>query len=139
MGRRAVTFALGSPVALDRPLVGDSGNSIPKDRDAPTPTLPIRSALKSGSKSRASGQRAVKLLPSVQYCLINLDEAGGHDDLITADLHGEGPISAPPGSPPSSALVPCIRPSSLRYSPARITPDLPPAELCETAADGAGE
>ncbi|KAK6310502.1 hypothetical protein J4Q44_G00185570 [Coregonus suidteri] len=136
--RRAVTFALGSPVALDRPLVGASGNSIPKDRDAPTPPLPIKSALKSGSTSRASGQRVVKLLPSVQYRLINLDEAGGHHDLITAEQHGEGPISAPPGSPPSSALVPCIRSSSLRYSPARITPDLPPAELWDTAADGAG-
>ncbi|CAB1317686.1 unnamed protein product, partial [Coregonus sp. 'balchen'] len=139
--RRAVTFALGSPVALDRPLVGDSGNSSPKDRDAPTPQLPIKSALKSGSKSRVSGQRVVKLLPSVQHRLINLDEeAGGSPqyDLITTEQHGEGPISAPSGSPPSSTLVPCIRPSSLRYSPARITPDLPPAELWDTAADGAG-
>nr|XP_029479858.1 uncharacterized protein LOC115103212 [Oncorhynchus nerka] len=139
--RRAVTFALGSPVALDRPLVGASGNSSPKDSDAPTPPLPIKSALKSGCKSRASGQRVVKLLPSVQYHLINLDEGAGgspQHDLITTEHHGEGPISAPSGSPPNAALVPCIRPSSLRYSPARITPDLPPAELWETAADGAG-
>ncbi|XP_055738949.1 uncharacterized protein si:ch211-13f8.1 isoform X1 [Salvelinus fontinalis] len=139
--RRAVTFALGSPVALDRPLVGASGNSSPKDSDAPTPPLPIKSALKSGCKSRVSGQRVVKLLPSVQYHLINLDEGAGgspQHDLITTEHHGDGPISAPPGSPPSAALVPCIRPSSLRYSPARITPDLPPAELWETAADGAG-
>uniref|UniRef100_A0AAZ3QYQ4 PDZ domain-containing protein n=1 Tax=Oncorhynchus tshawytscha TaxID=74940 RepID=A0AAZ3QYQ4_ONCTS len=139
--RRAVTFALGSPVALDRPLVGASGNSSPKDSDAPTPPLPIKSALKSGCKSRASGQRVVKLLPSVQYHRINLDEGAGgspQHDLITTEHHGEGPISAPSGSPPNAALVPCIRPSSLRYSPARITPDLPPAELWETAADGAG-
>ncbi|XP_064847930.1 uncharacterized protein si:ch211-13f8.1 [Oncorhynchus masou masou] len=139
--RRAVTFALGSPVALDRPLVGASGNSSPKDSDTPTPPLPIKSALKSGCKSRASGQHVVKLLPSVQYHLINLDEGAGgspQHDLITTEHHGEGPISARSGSPPNAALVPCIRPSSLRYSPARITPDLPPAELWETAADGAG-
>uniref|UniRef100_A0A4W5LBH5 Si:ch211-13f8.1 n=1 Tax=Hucho hucho TaxID=62062 RepID=A0A4W5LBH5_9TELE len=139
--RRAVSFALGSPVALDRPLVGASGNSSPKDSDAPTPPLPIKSALKSGCKSRASGQHVVKLLPSVQYRLINLDEGAGgtpQHDLINTEQHGEGPISAPSGSPPSAALLPCIRPSSLRYSPARITPDLPPAELGDTAADGAG-
>ncbi|XP_012987947.2 uncharacterized protein si:ch211-13f8.1 isoform X2 [Esox lucius] len=130
--RRAVTFALGSPVALERPQVEGSGNS--------TSPLPIKSALKSSSKNRAGGQRGVK--PSAQYRLVSVDDGPGgspqYHEHLNAEQHGEGAVSTPSGTPSSPDLVPCIRPSSLRYAPARVNPDHPAADLWDTAVDGAG-
>ncbi|KAL0966616.1 hypothetical protein UPYG_G00297480 [Umbra pygmaea] len=132
--RRAVTFALGTPVALERPKAGALGNG--------TTSLPIKSALKSSSKTRGGGQPGVKLVPSAQHRLSNLDEeAGGgplYHDQLTTEQQGEGAVSTTSASPPGSDLVPCIRPSSLRYGPARTNPDHPTSELWDATADGAG-
>ncbi|KAJ8011332.1 hypothetical protein DPEC_G00057040 [Dallia pectoralis] len=128
MCRRAVTFALGSPVALERPQVGASGNS--------TSSLPIKSALKSSSRSRAGGQLGVK--PSAQYGHANPDDDPGdgprYHDHLTTEQHLAAPVLS--GSPSIPDLVPCIRPSSLRYAPARINLDQPLADPWDTAVDG---
>ncbi|TRY88981.1 hypothetical protein DNTS_016481 [Danionella cerebrum] len=73
-------------------------------RDYPQP-LPIKSALKSSSKSCLSGQKVVKLLPSVQYRLIHIDP-----NLNGASCHE----SIPTNEPVTSKLSACSRPSSLK-------------------------
>lgn len=124
---RAVSFAPGSPIALEPRLLEASGGL----RVSPTPALPIKSALKSSSRNRsATGQ------PTVQG-----GEGGTqHSALLDSpEARRESPVSSTQGSPATSSPAPCIRPSTLRYSPARITPDLPTVELWDATPDGTGK
>ncbi|XP_046883734.1 uncharacterized protein KIAA1614-like isoform X3 [Hypomesus transpacificus] len=111
-----------SPAPAERPPVGNS-------RESPTPPLPIKSALKSSCRPRPSTG------PSVQFRLSQAGEPRGPVGLGALETGVEGGL-APSQAAGPPALVPCIRPSSLRYSSARITPDLPPAELWDTPSDG---
>ncbi|XP_062337763.1 uncharacterized protein si:ch211-13f8.1 isoform X2 [Osmerus eperlanus] len=111
-----------SPAPTEHPPVGNS-------KESPTPPLPIKSALKSSSRPRPSAS------PSVQFRLSQAGEPGGPVGLGALETGVEGGV-APSQTAGPPALVPCIRPSSLRYSSARITPDLPPAELWDTPSDG---
>ncbi|KAK7158765.1 hypothetical protein R3I94_005184 [Phoxinus phoxinus] len=107
-------------------------------RDSP-PHLPIKSALKSGSKSRPTGQRVVKLMPSVQYRLIHLDhqlDGGTHHENIQPDEHLSVTLSASPQViPVTSGLTSCNRPSSLRYSSSMLTTDLQALTIWDSAGD----
>ncbi|XP_039517126.1 uncharacterized protein KIAA1614 isoform X2 [Pimephales promelas] len=107
-------------------------------RDSP-PQLPIKSALKSGSKSRPTGQRVVKLMPSVQYRLIHLDhqlDGGSHHENIQPDEHLSVTLSASPQVlPVTSGLTSCNRPSSLRYSSSMLTTDLQALTIWDSAGD----
>lgn len=82
-------------------------------RDSAGIQLPIKSALKSGSKSRPIEQHGVKSLPSAQEV-----ERSPHHAVVTTQDFG-APSQA---SQVSSGLTPCIKPSSLRYSSPAITP-----------------
>lgn len=131
---RAVSFAPGSPIALGPPLVGDSGVI----RDSST-HLPIKSALKSSLKNRAAaGQPSVQFrMPSSQT---GADGGSQHLTLLDSpEMRGESPLALTQGSSTTTSLVPCIRPSTLRYSPARLTPDLPPVEAWDATPDETGE
>ncbi|XP_036410488.1 uncharacterized protein KIAA1614 isoform X2 [Megalops cyprinoides] len=130
------------------PLVEPSSHR--QIKDAPPGSsnpLPKKSALKSGSKNRPSGQRVVKLMPSPQYRLIHLDtledpcilepsggalEPPGDSDALRQCLeeqlcavlsYNEDSPSlmkpCPPGLSTGICPAPCIRPSSLKYSAAR--------------------
>ncbi|KAM4556772.1 uncharacterized protein V3H82_016668 [Fundulus diaphanus] len=127
---RAVTFAPGSPVTLEPHLLEASGGL----RESPAPSLPIKSALKSSSRNRsAAGQSAVQFQGS--------SSQGGDSGSQSPDppeTRRESPVSSNQGSPAASSPVPCIRPSTLRYSPARIPTDLPSAEIWDATSDGAG-
>lgn len=57
---------------------------------------------------------------------------------LTPEARRESPVVLIQGTPAPSSPVPCVRPSSLRYSPARITTDLPAAEAWDTTPDVAG-
>ncbi|CAM4595484.1 unnamed protein product [Leuciscus chuanchicus] len=107
-------------------------------RDSP-PHLPIKSALKSGSKSRPTGQRVVKLMPSVQYRLIHLDhqlDGGSHHENIQPDEHLSVTLSASPQVlPVTSGPTSCNRPSSLRYSSSMLTTDLQALTIWDSAGD----
>lgn len=107
-------------------------------RDSP-PHLPIKSALKSGSKSRPTGQRVVKLMPSVQYRLIHLDhklDGGSHHENIQPEEHLSVTLSASPQvHPVTSGLTSCNRPSSLRYSSSMLTTDLQGLTIWDSAGD----
>ncbi|XP_048018181.1 uncharacterized protein KIAA1614 isoform X1 [Megalobrama amblycephala] len=107
-------------------------------RDSP-PHLPIKSALKSGSKSRPTGQRVVKLMPSVQYRLIHLDhklDGGSHHENIQPEEHLSVTLSASPQvHPVTSGLTSCNRPSSLRYSSSMLTTDLQALTIWDSAGD----
>ncbi|XP_018582240.2 uncharacterized protein KIAA1614 homolog, partial [Scleropages formosus] len=61
-------------------------NSPPQNKDAPTTPQPKKSALKTGSKNRPSGQRVVKLMPSPHYRLIHLDGAESLDASLQQGL-----------------------------------------------------
>ncbi|XP_051557503.1 uncharacterized protein si:ch211-13f8.1 [Myxocyprinus asiaticus] len=108
-------------------------------RDSPTPQLPIKSALKSGSKSRQTGQRVVKLMPSVQYRLIHLDhklDGGSHHECIQPEEHLSVTLSASPKVLPVTSGLPSLtRPSSLRYSSSVLTTDLQALTIWDPAAD----
>ncbi|KAK3567889.1 hypothetical protein QTP86_027310 [Hemibagrus guttatus] len=96
---RGVTFAIDSFI----PTATSSRNY----RDPSGIQLPIKSALKSGSKSRPIEQQGVKNLPSVQEV-----ERSPHYAVSTPqDLSAPSQVSHV-----SSGLTPCIKPSSLRYS-----------------------
>lgn len=104
-----------------------------------SPQLPIKSALKSGSKSKQTGPRVVKLMPSVQYRLIHLDhklDGGSHQENVQADEHLSVTLSASQQVlPVTSGLTSCIRPSSLRYTSAMLTTDLQALTIWDTAGD----
>ncbi|XP_017277870.1 uncharacterized protein si:ch211-13f8.1 [Kryptolebias marmoratus] len=126
---RAVSFAPGSPVALEPQLLEASGGL----RESSTPPLPIKSALKSSSRNRsAAGQSTVQFVPSSQG-----GEGGSQSLLDSSETRRESPVSFSQGATMSSP-VPCIRPSSLRYPPVRVTTELPSAELWDATPDGAG-
>ncbi|XP_074545389.1 uncharacterized protein LOC141804697 [Halichoeres trimaculatus] len=128
---RAVSFAPTSPMVLEPPLLEASGGL----REPPAPPLPIKSALKSSSRSRSiAGQSTVQF----QITSEQGEEAGSQHLALqdSAETRREPPVSLPQGTTTASSLVPCIRPSTLRYSPARIPTDLPSAELWDATPDG---
>lgn len=107
-------------------------------KDSP-PHRPIKSALKSSSKSRPTGQRVVKLMPSVQYRLIHLDhklDGSSHHENILPEEHLSVTLSASPQvHPVTSGLTSCNRPSSLRYSSSMLTTDLQALAIWDSAGD----
>lgn len=123
---RGVTFAIDTLPGADssQPMAAKSRNA----RDSPGPQLPIKSALKSTSKNKLTGQCVVKLLPSVQYRLIHLDkqgEGGSHHPDVAPEEHLSVTLgTSSQASQAPSGLTPCIRPSSLRYSSPVLTPEL---------------
>ncbi|XP_066536339.1 uncharacterized protein KIAA1614 [Hoplias malabaricus] len=121
---RGVTFAIDSLPGGDPSQTQTSRNV----RDFPGPQLPIKSALKSTCKTKPTGQRVVKLLPSVQYRLIHLDkqiEGGSHHQDLAPEEHLSVSLgTSSQASQASPGLTPCIRPSSLRYSSPVLTPEL---------------
>ncbi|XP_076600358.1 uncharacterized protein LOC143328838 isoform X2 [Chaetodon auriga] len=129
---RAVSFAPGSPIDLEPHLLEASGGL----RESPAPALPIKSALKSSSRNRsAAGQSTVQF----QITSNQGGEGSQHSALLDSpEGRRESPVALIQGTPATSNPVPCIRPSSLRYSPARLTTDLPAAELWDATPDGTG-
>ncbi|XP_038575303.1 uncharacterized protein si:ch211-13f8.1 [Micropterus salmoides] len=127
---RAVSFAPGSPIALEPHLLEASGGL----RESPTPALPIKSALKSSSRNRsAAGQSTVQFQTSNQ----GGEEGSQHSALLDSpEARRESPMVLTQGTPATSIPVPCIRPSTLRYSPARLATDLPAAEHWDATPDG---
>ncbi|XP_056452216.1 uncharacterized protein LOC130387227 [Gadus chalcogrammus] len=128
LARRAVSFAPGSPVDLElRVCEAPGGPGEPQG-----PPLPIKSALKSSSKNR--GLAAAQSQGAASQAGAEGCGPQSADPLETAEARREGP--PPQGGPGAGSLVPCIRPSSLKYSSARIGPDLPPADLWDVTPDG---
>ncbi|XP_010776478.1 uncharacterized protein [Notothenia coriiceps] len=125
---RAVSFSPDSPIALEPRLPEASGL-----RESPPPTLPIKSALKSSSRNRSAAGQS-----SVQFQMTsNPGGEGGSQNselLDPTEARGQSAVALTQGSPAKSNPVPCIRPSTLRYSAA-----LPAVELWEATPDGAGE
>ncbi|KAF3858320.1 hypothetical protein F7725_011521 [Dissostichus mawsoni] len=119
---------LAGPVALEPRLPESSGL-----RESPPPTLPIKSALKSSSRNRSAAGQS-----SVQFQITsNPGGEGGSQNselLDPTEARGQSAVALTQGSPATSNPVPCIRPSTLRYSAA-----LPAVELWEATPDGAGE
>ncbi len=104
-------------------------------KDSP-PHLPIKSALKSSVKSWPTGQRVVKLMPSVQYRLIHLDhnlDGSSHHENILPEEHLSVTLSASPQAHPVTST--CNRPSSLRYSSSILTTDLQALAIWDSAGD----
>lgn len=130
---RAVSFAPDSPVTPEPGLLEASGGL----REPPAPSLPIKSALKSSSRSRsAAGQSTVQF----QMTSSQGGEGSQHSVLLDSpEARRDSPVGLTQGTPATSIPVPCIRPSTLRYSPARLTADLPAVELWDATPDGAGE
>lgn len=131
---RAVSFAPGSPINLEPRLLEASGGL----KESPAPALPIKSALKSSSRNRsAAGQSTVQF-----QITSNQGGEGGsqHSALLESpEARRESPVTLIQGTPATSSPVPCIRPSTLRYSPARHNSDLPAAEIWDATPDGQGE
>ncbi|KAL6104518.1 kiaa1614 [Pungitius sinensis] len=130
---RAVSFGPDSPVALEPHLL-EAPHGL---RESPPPSLPIKSALKSSSRNRsAAGQSTVQFQTTS-----NQGGEGGsqHSGLLDSpEARREGAVASTQGGLATSNPVPCIRPSTLRYSPARLTTDLQAAELWDATPDGAG-
>ncbi|KAF7654910.1 hypothetical protein LDENG_00063130 [Lucifuga dentata] len=125
---RAVSFAPDSPIALEPRLLEASGGF----RASPTPSLPIKSALKSSSRNRTAASQS-----TVQFQMSsNQGSDNGAQHLALLDSP-ESLVSSAQANPTTPSLVPCIRPSTLRYSPARLNPDLSAAEHWDTTPDGA--
>ncbi|KAK2822371.1 hypothetical protein Q5P01_022436 [Channa striata] len=127
---RAVSFAPGSPIALEPRLLEASGGL----RDSSTPSLPIKSALKSSSRNRpAAGQ-------STCQSTVQAGEVGSQHSALVDSLEErkESPGSLTQVAPATSSPLPSIRPSTLRYSPARLTTDVPAVELWDATPDGTG-
>ncbi|KAM8839444.1 uncharacterized protein ACB058_015814 isoform 1-T2 [Synchiropus picturatus] len=121
---RAVSFAPDSPVTLEPRLLGASSGQ----RESPTPALPIKSALKSSSRNRtATIQSTVQFQKSASQGAENAQHAGLLDS----------PEALSQGSPSTNNQLACIRPSTLRYSPARLTTDVPTTEVWDATPDGA--
>lgn len=131
---RAVSFAPGSPIALEPRLLEASGGL----RESPAPALPIKSALKSSSRNRSAASQS-----TVQFQMIsNQGGEGGsqHSALLDSpEARRESPVALTQGTPATSNPGSCIRPSTLRYSPSRLTTDLPAAELWDATPDGTSE
>ncbi|XP_056276974.1 uncharacterized protein si:ch211-13f8.1 isoform X2 [Pseudoliparis swirei] len=131
--RNRVHLSRDSPGSLEPHLLEASGGP----RESPPPSLPIKSALKSSSRNRsAAGQSTVQF-----QMTSNQGGEGGsqHSALLdSSDARRECAVALTQGTPATSNPVPCIRPSTLRYSPARLTTDLPAAELWDATPDGAG-
>ncbi|XP_022050652.1 uncharacterized protein si:ch211-13f8.1 isoform X2 [Acanthochromis polyacanthus] len=127
---RAVSFAPGSPIALEPRLLEASGGL----RESPPPSLPIKSALKSSSRNRSVAGSTVQF----QVTSNQGGESGSQSLLDSPETRRESPVSSIQGVPATSSPVPCIRPSTLRYSTARLPSDLPAAELWDATPDGTG-
>ncbi|XP_064189316.1 uncharacterized protein KIAA1614 isoform X1 [Anguilla rostrata] len=139
------------------------GVPVPPLLDAPPNLLPIKSALKSGPRNRPSGQRVVKLVPPPEHRLLRPDGLEDARDLeprlppgpaaeqplepeallqgleeqqCAVPSYGEdGPSLLKPCPPTGGSPAPCLRPSSLRYSPARGLSDYEVAESWDPAAE----
>uniref|UniRef100_W5MUZ6 Si:dkey-121a11.3 n=1 Tax=Lepisosteus oculatus TaxID=7918 RepID=W5MUZ6_LEPOC len=113
-------------------------NPYTAEPDYPPDSKPKKSALKNGSKNHPSGQRIVKVLPSVQYRLIHLPEDHNSDFSQTAESQGRHLYSAlscdseqmptesgqnPPSLSTNLCNNGCTRPATL-YTPARTAGDL---------------
>ncbi|XP_030646967.1 uncharacterized protein KIAA1614 homolog [Chanos chanos] len=124
----------------------------PSQDDTPTPPLlqsipqppsqPKKSALKSGSKSRANCQRVVKLMPSPQYRLVLLDspEEGGTLETRTPEQLSSGVGgSALVGSCPSLGISSSSgsRGSPLKHSATHGSPAYAATENGEPASQTA--
>ncbi|XP_049604229.1 uncharacterized protein KIAA1614 [Syngnathus scovelli] len=98
------------------------------------PTLPIKSALKSSSRNRSAAAQS-----TVQFQTAS-DQGSevGPQYLDRPEVRRESPASSTQASlairEPAAA---CIRPSTLRYPPARLNPDVPAADVWDAASDGA--
>lgn len=101
---RGVTFAID--------FLTPTATSSRNYRDSAGTQLPIKSALKSGSKSRPVEQNGMKILPSAQEV-----ERSPHHAGIPQDLSAPSQVSQI-----SSGHIPCIKPSSLSYSSPVLTP-----------------
>ncbi|XP_041964335.1 uncharacterized protein si:ch211-13f8.1 [Alosa sapidissima] len=131
MAPQGVTFSLDAQSMLGHVPAAASGSGILKDTSSPQ--LPLKSALKSSSKNLASGQRVLTLLPSVQYRLVHLDqEKEGKPHHI--ELSADEQLTVMAGTS-STGLTPCIKQSSLRYTTAKMTSDLPSQGLWETSSE----
>ncbi|XP_077580620.1 uncharacterized protein LOC144201732 [Stigmatopora nigra] len=126
---RAVSFAPDSPVTPEPRMVGASCGV----REAPT--LPIKSALKSSSRNRCVAGQS-----TVQYQVA--PNQGGdvglqHLALLDSpDAQRESPASVVQGTPAISNPGSCMRPSTLRYSPARLNPENAATDVWEATLNG---
>nr|XP_057921642.1 uncharacterized protein LOC131124827 isoform X2 [Doryrhamphus excisus] len=121
----AVSFAPDSSVTKQPRLLGASCGL------RETPTLPIKSALKSSSRNRsAAGQSSVQFLMTSNQG----GEVGPqHSALLDSpETRRESPTSLTQGALATSTPAPCIRPSTLRYSPAQ-----PGVDVWDGMLDGA--
>lgn len=123
---RAVSFAPGSPIALEPGLLEASGGL----RESTAPALPIKSALKSSSRNRSAAGGS-----TVQFQVTSSQGGEGgslHTTLLDSpEARRESPVALTQGTP-------ATRPSTLRYSPARLATELPAAELWDATPDGTG-
>ncbi|XP_035632202.1 uncharacterized protein KIAA1614 isoform X2 [Oncorhynchus keta] len=124
---KVVGFPTHSPAPPDEPT------NIPqclKGTPFPPSPTPIKSALKSGPKSRPNDQRVVKLMPSPQYRLLpqnSLEDQGRGAAPSPQNKHSVGANFVEYGSSlgqtsSTDTMMPCIRPASLLKtspSPAR--------------------
>ncbi|KAJ0011640.1 hypothetical protein NQD34_012615 [Periophthalmus magnuspinnatus] len=125
---RGVTFAPGSPIALEPRLLEASGGT----KELTGPPLPIKSALKSSSRNRVSPNQSV-----VQFQAGSSAGVEGDIEHDQSEVRRESsPVSLNQSAASTNSPVSCIRPSTLRYSPARMTSDLPDADLWDSAPDG---
>ncbi|XP_054622998.1 uncharacterized protein LOC129176712 isoform X2 [Dunckerocampus dactyliophorus] len=120
-----VSFAPDSSVSLQPRFLGTSSGL------RETPTLPIKSALKSSSRNRSAASQS-----SVQFLMTSNQggEAGPqHSALLDSpETRRDLPASLTQGALATSAPAPCIRPSTLRYSTAQ-----PGADVWDDMLDGA--
>ncbi|XP_061694581.1 uncharacterized protein LOC133510556 [Syngnathoides biaculeatus] len=125
---RAVSFAPDSPVMLEPRLLGAPGGV----REAPT--LPIKSALKSSSRNRSAVAQS-----TVQFQIASSQAGDGGPQNLAFDCpeaRREPPASVAQGATATNNPAACIRPSTLRYSPARLNPDMPAADVWDASLDG---
>ncbi|KAJ0058796.1 hypothetical protein NL108_000509, partial [Boleophthalmus pectinirostris] len=124
---RGVTFAPGSPIALEPRLLEASSAT----KESTGPPLPIKSALKSSSRNRASPNQMVQFQDGSSAGVEGDTE---HDQ---SEVRRESsPVALNQSAASTGSPVSCIRPSTLRYSPARLTSDLPAADHWDSASDG---
>ncbi|KAK7945667.1 hypothetical protein WMY93_001395 [Mugilogobius chulae] len=125
---RGVTFAPGSPIALEPRLLEVSGGA----KESTGPPLPIKSALKSSSRNRANPNQG-----TVQFQVGSSAGMEGDAEHDQSEMRRElTPVALNQSTTSTSSPVACIRPSTLRYSPARMTSDLPAADLWDSTPDG---
>ncbi|XP_067330065.1 uncharacterized protein KIAA1614 [Channa argus] len=123
---RTVSFAPGSPIALEPCLVEASGGL----RDSSTPSLPIKSALKSSSRNRPAASQ------SAGQFTVQGGEGGSQHSVLVDSAEARKECTGVQGA--TSSPLPSIRPSTLRYSPARLTTDVPAVEVWDATGDGTG-